>query len=158
MEINPSGRATLVVIEFGGSWPGWLNPSAASAAGGALAVVAQHYEGHPSELLTQVASRLSRLENGGWRLGRVVLVSNGRVDSGAETSRAVLCRALLTHGLGAGLSELVLTHGNTDDRRVERGLNRLVNALVAEPDFLRVRVSHRGPAARQEQRAAVRAM
>jgi hypothetical protein len=33
--------ATLVVIEFGASWPRWMNP----AHTGDLAVVAQHYEG-----------------------------------------------------------------------------------------------------------------
>ena len=43
--------ATLVVIEFGASWPRWLNP----AHTGDLAVVAQHYEGLPTDLVTQVA-------------------------------------------------------------------------------------------------------
>ena len=49
-------NATLVVIEYGASWPRWLDPSHS----GDMAVVAQHYEGEPSSLITQVASRVTR--------------------------------------------------------------------------------------------------
>jgi len=65
-----SRKATLVVIEFGASWPRWLDPTHS----GDMAVVAQHYEGEPSSLITQVASRVTRLEAKGWQLKAIVLV------------------------------------------------------------------------------------
>jgi len=69
--------ATLVVIEFGASWPRWLNPTGDR---GDLAVVAQHYAGPPTDLITQVAMRVTRLQARGWQLSAMVLVSNGRAD------------------------------------------------------------------------------
>ena len=54
-----SRPATLVVIEFGASWPRWMNP----AHTGDLAVVAQHYEGLPTDLVAQVANRITRLNH-----------------------------------------------------------------------------------------------
>jgi hypothetical protein len=84
--------ATLVVIEYGGAWPNWLPP----AETGSVAVVAQHYEGDPMSLVTQVASRLQKLEASGWKFASMVLVSNGRSDDQAIAARAVLARGLLS--------------------------------------------------------------
>ena len=85
-------HATLVVIEYGGRWPKWLPP----AETGSVAVVAQHYPGEAMSLVTQVASRVTRLEANGWQFDGVVLVSNGRVDPEAQAARAVLARGLLS--------------------------------------------------------------
>ena len=78
----------LVVIEFGASWPGWFDPNEH----GDMAVVAQHYQGHPGSLVTQVGSRVARLESRGWRLEAMVLVSNGRTEPDDSAARAVLAR------------------------------------------------------------------
>jgi hypothetical protein len=147
------GRATLVVIEFGASWPSWLELG--GAASGNMAVVAQHYEGHPSELLTQVASRISRLENAGWQLERVVMVSNGRVDRDAETSRRVLCRGLLARVEAMGLGQLILTYGSTDDHRVERGLERLVSGLERDKASAKIGIGLRVPPPKRPRSALV---
>jgi len=89
-----SRKATLVVIEFGASWPRWLDPSHS----GDMAVVAQHYEGAPSSLITQVASRVTRLEAKGWQLNAIVFVSNGRCEGDA----AVISRSPSTNDTVAG--------------------------------------------------------
>ncbi|MCC6213917.1 MAG: hypothetical protein IT376_03550 [Polyangiaceae bacterium] len=97
-------RATLVVIELGGSWPRWLPP----ADTGDVAVVAQHYAGEPGSLVTQVASRVTRLEGAGWQLGTIVLISNGEVGAPAVAARAVLARGLVAHLGSRGGGRLVL--------------------------------------------------
>lgn len=97
--------ATMVVIEFSAAWPRWLKPQS----GGDMAVVAQHYEGAPSSLVTQVASRTSRLEAVGWRLERIVLVSNGRTDPDSIAARSILARGLLSKLRLMGRGTLTLT-------------------------------------------------
>src|SRR6478609_6144803 len=95
MKAHPATRpASLVVIEFGASWPRWLDPSSDR---GDLAVVAQHYAGPPTDLITQVAMRVTRLQARGWRLSTMVLVSNGRADVPTAAARSVLARGLLAH-------------------------------------------------------------
>ena len=98
-------NATLVVIEFGASWPKWLEPGQ----GGDLAVVAQHYEGEPTSLVIQVANRVARLETTGWRLETTVLVVNSRTDPAAFAARSVLARGLLARLQKSGGGRLVLT-------------------------------------------------
>lgn len=117
--------ATLVVIEFSASWPRWLKPTR----GGDMAVVAQHYEGHPSSLVTQVASRTTRLEAVGWRLDAIVLVSNGRTDPDAVAARAVLARGLAARLKARGRGELVLTVDERAGRRALHNLTSLAGAL-----------------------------
>ncbi len=118
--------ATLVVIEFGASWPGWLEPSQ----NGDMAVVAQHYQGHPGSLVTQVANRVARLESRGWRLDAMVLVSNGKIDPEDSAARAVLARGLMANLKRSGGGELVLT---LDDRAPGRARHSLT-ALAAGID------------------------
>lgn len=117
-------NATLVVIEFGGSWPRWLEPSRP----GETAVVAQHYEGAPTSLVTQVASRIARLESTGWELGTTVLVANGRTDSDAFAARAVLARGLLARLAHSGGGDLVLT---IDDKLGARACQELTGLAAA---------------------------
>lgn len=116
--------ATLVVIEFSASWPRWLKPT-----GGDMAVVAQHYESHPSSLVTQVASRTTRLEAVGWRLDAIVLVSNGRTDPDSVASRAVLARGLAARLKARGRGELTLTVDERAGKRADHNLRSLATAL-----------------------------
>jgi hypothetical protein len=118
---DPKRSATLVVIEFGASWPRWLEPSS-----GDMAVVAQHYESEPSSLITQVASRVTRVEAMGWRLDSIVFVANNRTDPTATAARSVLARGLLAR-LEQG--ELVLTVGYRAGARIGQALMRLAAAL-----------------------------
>lgn len=118
-------NATLVVIEFGGSWPRWLEPSRP----GEMAVVAQHYEGEPGSLVTQVASRITKLEATGWQLGSTILVANQRTDSEAFAARAVLARGLLARLVRAGGGELVLTVDERSGGRARQELTGLAAAL-----------------------------
>lgn len=117
--------ATMVVIEFSATWPRWLKP----AAGGDMAVVAQHYEGHPSSLVTQVASRTSRLEVVGWRMDKIVLVSNGRVDADAVAARSILARGLLSRLRLQGKGHLTLTVDERLGRRAAADVRTLAASL-----------------------------
>lgn len=117
--------ATLVVIEFGGSWPRWLSP----AGRGDMAVVAQHYEGEPSSLVTQVASRVSRLAARGWSITDMVLVGNGRSDAAARAARAVLVRGLLANLGASGGGRLVLTTTERSMARAQQSLTTLAATL-----------------------------
>lgn len=122
--------ATMVVIEFSAAWPRWLKP----AAGGDMAVVAQHYEGHPSSLVTQVASRTTRLEAVGWSLDNLVLVSNGRADADAVAARSILARGLLSRLRLLGKGHLTLT---VDDRLGKRAASDLRNLALSLESSLR---------------------
>ena len=86
-------HATLVVIEYGALWPRWLSPNHL----GDIAVIAQHYEGPPHSLVTQVENRLTRLVVGGWLIESAILVSNGRTDLEALGARSIVARGLLSH-------------------------------------------------------------
>jgi hypothetical protein len=127
--------ATLVVIEFGASWPRWLNPS---GDGGDLAVVAQHYAGPPTDLITQVAMRVTRLQSSGWNLSAMVLVSNGRADADTAAARSILARGLLAHLSGSGGGAFTLSVDSYLGRRAEHNLSALATAL--EPVALMSRV------------------
>jgi hypothetical protein len=118
-------HATLVVIEFGGKWPGWLPP----AETGAVAVVAQHYEGEPISLVTQVATRLTRLEHSGWRFRSMLLVSNGKTDPASLAARAVLARGMLSRLQKSRGCRLVLCGDPRKGRRACYTLEHLAAAL-----------------------------
>lgn len=134
--------ATLVVIEFSAAWPRWLKPS-----GSDMAVVAQHYEGHPSSLVTQVASRTTRLEVVGWRLDTLVLVSNGRTDPDAVAARAILARGLAARMRARGRGGLLLAVDEKCGQRAGAHLRDLAaslhQTLVGSPVELGVRVGDR---------------
>ncbi len=135
--------ATMVVIEFSAAWPRWLKPTA----GGDMAVVAQHYEGHPSSLVTQVASRTTRLEAVGWSLDKIVIVSNGRTDADSVAARSILARGLLSRLRLLGKGHLTLT---VDERAGKRAASdvralgaSLERALRGAPVGLMARVGDR---------------
>lgn len=117
--------ATMVVIEFSAAWPKWLKPTG----GGDMAVVAQHYEGPPSSLVTQVATRTTRLEAVGWSLDSIVLVSNGRSDPESVAARSVLARGLLSRLRSRGHGELILTVDEKLGRRAEAAVRALGASL-----------------------------
>ena len=54
-------ETTMVVIEYGASWPRWLDTTPSDS----LVVVAQHYDGKPAELLAQIENRLLKLQQDG---------------------------------------------------------------------------------------------
>jgi hypothetical protein len=118
--------ATLVVIEFGASWPRWLNPSGDR---GDLAVVAQHYAGLPTDLITQVAMRVTRLQARGWQLSEMVLVSNGRADAPTAAARSILARGLLAHLASSGGGSFALSVDGYLGRRAEHNLSALASSL-----------------------------
>ena len=123
-----SRRATLIVIEFGASWPGWLDP----ANTGDMAVVAQHYQGEPSSLIAQVASRVTRLEARGWHLDAIVFVSNGCCDADDTAARSVLARGLLARLRAAGGGHFALTVDGRRGRRARHNLTHLAEMLDPE--------------------------
>jgi len=116
----------LVVIEFGASWPRWLNPSGER---GDLAVVAQHYSGPPTDLITQVAMRVTRLQTRGWHLSEMVLVSNGRADVQTAAARSVLARGLLAHLAASGGGHFTLSVDGYLGTRAAHSLAALAQAL-----------------------------
>ena len=118
--------ATLVVIEFGASWPRWLNPSGDR---GDLAVVAQHYAGPPTDLITQVAMRVTRLQSRGWQLSSMVLVSNGRADMSTAAARSILARGLLAHLAASGGGSFALSVDAYLGIRAEHNLTTLAASL-----------------------------
>ncbi|HKO49862.1 MAG TPA: hypothetical protein VJV79_19160 [Polyangiaceae bacterium] len=120
-----SRKATLVVIEFGASWPRWLDPSHS----GDMAVVAQHYEGAPSSLITQVASRVTRLEAKGWQLNAIVFVSNGRCEGDSAAARSILAHGLLSRLRAAGGGHFALTVDDRHGRRAAHNLTLLAESM-----------------------------
>jgi len=142
-----SRKATLVVIEFGASWPRWLDPSDS----GDMAVVAQHYEGEPSSLITQVASRVTRLEANGWRLRAVVLVSNGRCEDDSIAARSILARGLLARLRAVGGGHFALSVDERLGVRARHNLTHLAESLGKEAARCRVELSaHTGEQAALE--------
>jgi hypothetical protein len=137
--------ATLIVIEFGASFPSWLNP----AHSGDLAVVAQHYEGMPTDLVAQVASRVTKLAQAGWQLDEVVLVSNGRADPESHAARSVLARGLIANLKTAGGCLLTLSVSEALGRRATHDLTMLAGQLeptaVASDLVLAVRIGDDPP-------------
>ncbi|HVJ17225.1 MAG TPA: hypothetical protein VM686_17470 [Polyangiaceae bacterium] len=137
--------ATLVVIEFGASWPRWLHPNLS----GDLAVVAQHYEGPPTDLVTQVASRVTRLTGMGWEVEAIVLVANERHDVEAVAARSVLARGLMAHLRSAGGVHFTLSLDDSFGRRSAQSLNYLAAGLEPMANacgvLLGVRVGEREP-------------
>ncbi len=121
-----SRKATLVVIEFGASWPRWLDPSES----GDMAVVAQHYEGAPSSLITQVASRVTRLEAKGWQLNAIVLVSNGRCEGDSTAARSILAHGLLSRLHAAGGGHFALTVDGRQGSRASHNLTLLAESMA----------------------------
>jgi hypothetical protein len=121
-------NATLVVIEFGASWPRWLDPSHS----GDMAVVAQHYEGAPTSLITQVATRVTRLEGMGWKLKHVILVSNGRCDVESAAARSVLARGLLARLRAQGRGRLMLSADQRLGKRATNQLLAIASAITEE--------------------------
>ena len=145
MKARPAVRpATLVVIEFGASWPRWLNPSGDR---GDLAVVAQHYAGPPTDLITQVATRVTRLQARGWQLSTMVLVSNGRADMPTAAARSILARGLLAHLSASGGGTFTLSVDAYLGRRAEHNLQLLAAALdpVARVSRVELRLEHAAP-------------
>jgi len=120
-----SRKATLVVIEFGASWPRWLDPSHS----GDMAVVAQHYEGAPSSLITQVASRVTRLEAKGWQLNAIVFVSNGRCEGDSLAARSILAHGMLSRLRAAGGGHFALTVDERQGRRACHNLTLLAESM-----------------------------
>ena len=118
-------KASLVVIEYGASFPRWLDPSQV----GTLAVVAQHYEGPPASLLTQVRSRLARLLSTGWILENMVLVCNGRMSLEQQAARSLLARQLLTTLRQCNGVRLVFTLSSEFEAKVRNSLCALASGL-----------------------------
>lgn len=131
--------ATLVVIEFSAAWPRWLKPTS----GGDMAIVAQHYEGHPSSLVTQVASRMTRLEGVGWALRDIVLVSSGRADPDSVAARSILARGLLARLRHVGGGQLTLTVDERLGRRASSDLKSLASSLESSLRGTRVGLTAR---------------
>lgn len=120
-----SQSATLVVIEYGASWPIWLDPGF----GGNMAVIAQHYEGEPSSLVAQVENRMMRLVQTGWCMQEVVLVSNGRGDLESISARSLLARGLLTYLRNTRGNRLTLTLAADLGQRAVHALATLASTL-----------------------------
>ena len=142
-----SRKATLVVIEFGASWPRWLDPSES----GDMAVVAQHYEGAPSSLITQVASRITRLEAKGWQMNAIVFVSNGCCESDSIASRSILAHGLLSRLRAAGGGHFALSVDGRYGRRASHNLALLAESMDRAARVGGVQLStHRGDPASHE--------
>ncbi len=140
-----SRPATLVVIEYGASFPHWLHPAHA----GDLAIVAQHYEGLPTDLVAQVASRVTRLSQASWQVDEVILVTNGRSDPDSAAARSVLARGLMAHLKSSGGCHLTLSMSEALGRRATHELNALAAALepvaLASELSLSIRVGEEPP-------------
>jgi hypothetical protein len=94
-----------------------------------MAVIAQHYQGEPMSLVTQVANRLTRFEAEQWRFSTLVMVSNGRLDPDAVAARSVLARGLLSHLQHGSGGRLVLSVDPRLGRRACYTLDALAAAL-----------------------------
>lgn len=123
---------TLVVIEYGASWPRWLAPTDL----GDVAVVAQHYESDAGSLVRQVASRVTRVETAGWTVGSIVLVLSERADPAAQASRTVLARGLMAHLHARAGTKLSISGSSGGSAGRAAGL--LVSLLRPDADAARI--------------------
>jgi hypothetical protein len=117
-------KVTLVVIEVGAPWPGWLDPCRS----GDLSVVTQSAEPLHNALVPQVASRLTQLEAMGWLLQRIVLVTNADLDAEAASAREILARGLVARLKNGSARELVLA-SDQPTGPVHQGLGALAATL-----------------------------
>jgi hypothetical protein len=103
---QPQRETTIVVIEYGASWPRWLDttPNVNTA------VVAQHYDGKAAALLTQIKTRLERLQQDGAQVKTLVYVCNGHNEPAARSARASVVRGLFGPLGCAEGSQLVLSN------------------------------------------------
>lgn len=127
------------MVEWGASWPRWLDPTQT----GNVIVVAQHYEGTPESILTQVASRVARVHEFGWRLDRALLSINPRSEDVFRSARARLARRLLGIVSEARGSELLLSLDEGAGPEAAQELIDLTWELEAEPAARDVRISLR---------------
>jgi hypothetical protein len=118
-------KVTLVVIEVGAPWPGWLDPCRS----GDLSVVTQSAEPLHNALVPQVASRLTRLEAMGWLLQRIVLVANADLDAEAASARGILARGLVARLKNGSARELVLASDQPTGSAIHQGLGALAATL-----------------------------
>ena len=81
--------------------------------------------GPPTDLITQVAMRVTRLQARGWQLSAMVLVSNGRTDAPTSAARSVLARGLVAHLAASGGGSFALSVDGYLGRRAEHNLFRL---------------------------------
>lgn len=130
---------SLVVVEWGASWPRWLDPTQT----GHVIVVAQHYEGSPESILTQVASRVSRVHEFGWRLDRALLSVSHRSEHVFRSARARLAQRLLGIVSEARGSELLLSVDQAAGPELAQELIDLSWELETEPAAANVRISLR---------------
>ena len=99
-------ETTMVVIEYGASWPRWLDTTPCDT----LVVVAQHYDGKPTELLEQIKNRLLRLQQDGSSVKTLVYVCNVHNDPATRSGRAVVARGLFGPLASVEGSQLVLSN------------------------------------------------
>jgi len=118
----------LVVVESGASrFESRVPPDD----GDETIVVAQNEGELPASLVTRVASRISAIEGSRRTIGRAIVLVEGRHDAQASGARWLMARALLSHLLLGGGSELVLdADGATADLRHQ--LLSLVESLLEE--------------------------
>ncbi len=83
-------------------------------------------------LVTQVASRITRLDAGGWDLNTVVLVTNARTDADAFAARAVLARGLLARMASVKADRFVLSIDRALEKRARHSLRMLAGQLTDE--------------------------
>jgi hypothetical protein len=132
-------NATLVVIETGAPWPGWLDPCRS----GDLSVVTQSAEPQHAALVPLVASRLTQLEAMGWQLQRIVFVVNADGTAEAASAREILARGLVARLKNGPARELVLASDQPTGSALHQGLVALAAAI--EDGEVRVAVRTGGP-------------
>ncbi len=140
-----SHPATLVVIEYGASWPRWLHRRTPAIS---LSSRSTTKACRPiSSRRWQAASHASIKLPGRW--DEVVQVANGRSDPDSIAARSVLARGLLAHLKSAGGRHLTLCVSEALGRRATHELTALAAALesvaLASDLSLSVRVGEDTP-------------
>jgi len=107
-------------------------------------VIAQTSGELPANLVIRVASRIGALERSGRKIGRAILLVGNRQDAQVAAARWVIARALLSHLLARGGSELVLDADRAEGA-VRNELLSLVEGLLerVEPSGVPIRLQFR---------------
>jgi hypothetical protein len=123
-----AGRVRLVVVEEGaGGFESRVPPDAREE----TIVVAQTSGELPANLVTRVASRIASIERSGRTIGQAIVLLDNRHDAQVGASRWSMARALLSHLLVSGGSELVLDADGAEVN-VRHELLSIVEALLEE--------------------------
>jgi hypothetical protein len=134
MDMDQDSRSSIVIIEAGAGWPGWIAEYQRRAPN--ATVVAQTASEGPAEFRQRVLHRLDEMGRGPNVLSVAVMLCAENAHDDARSARERICRALAAALVGG---DLVLA-ATDDTAPFKQELFALAGRLCEGPDASRVNV------------------